>query len=80
MREDLLVRLCGVLDLVAGEQLLLLVLLREDEPDERGAEYDRDDAGRVGPLVALEERLLGRRRDLAGVLRVLLRDGFRAGE
>ena len=36
--------------------------------------------GGVRPLVALEERLLGRGRDLAGVLRILLRDALRAGE
>ena len=49
-------------------------MLREAEEDEGRAEQDRDDAGRVRPLVALEERRLRRRRDLIGVLRILLGD------
>jgi hypothetical protein len=57
---------------VAREQRPLVVLLREQEEDEQRAEDDRDDAGQVGPLVALEERLLGRRDDLGLVLRVAL--------
>ena len=36
--------------------------------------------GRVGPLVAVEERLLRGGRDLARVLRVLLRDRLGAVE
>jgi hypothetical protein len=75
-----MLELCRVLALVLGKQLLLLVPPREQEEDEHRAEQDRDEAGRVRPLVTVEERLLGRGGDLAGVLRVLLRDGLRAGE
>src|SRR3954452_13747066 len=70
----------GVLDEVRREQLLLGLLRREHEEDEDRAEQDGDQARAVGPLVTLEERLLGGRRDLARVLRVLLRDALRAGE
>ena len=62
----------GVLSVVRGEQSLFFLMLREAEEDERRAEQDRDDAGRVGPLVAVEERRLRRRRDLVRVLRILL--------
>ena len=54
----------GVFGVVGGQQALLLLTLREEEEDERRAEQDRDDAGRVGPLVALQERRLGRGDDL----------------
>src|SRR3954447_21981594 len=70
----------GVLGQVRREQLLLGLLRREQEEDEDRTEQDRDQAGGVRPLVAVEERLLGGRRDLARVLRVLLRDALRAGE
>ena len=62
----------GVLGVVPGEQPLLVLLLREEEEDDRGTEQDRDDAGRVRPVRAVEERSLGPGRDLARVLRVLL--------
>src|SRR4026209_687035 len=75
-----MLRLCDVLVVVAGEKRLLLLPPREDEEDERRADQDRDQAGRVGPLVAVEEGLFRRGRDLAGVLRVLLSDGFGTGE
>ena len=69
-----------VFRVVRGEQALLFLVLREAEVDDRRAAEDRDDAGQVGPLVALEERRLRGGRDLVGVLRVLLRDGLRAVE
>src|SRR6185436_1681957 len=54
----------GVLGCVFRQQFLLAVLLREAEEDEGAAEQDRDDAGRVGPGVAVQERGLGRGDDL----------------
>src|SRR5215217_1068163 len=61
-----------VLRVVLGEQLLLPILLREEEEDQRGAEQDRDDPGDVGPLVPLEEGRLRGGHDLILVLRVPL--------
>ena len=52
----------GVFGVVAREQRLLLVALGEAEEDEGAAEQDGDDAGRVGPLVALQEGGSWRRR------------------
>src|SRR6185437_10794713 len=70
----------SVLGGVLREQLLLPLVPGEADEDERGAEKNRDDSGGVGPLVPLEERRLRSRRDLARVLRVLLRDRLRAVE
>src|SRR4029453_9503710 len=44
-----------VLRTVSLQQPSLLVALREQEEDERGTEQDGDDAGQVGPLVAVQE-------------------------
>src|SRR4051794_33003132 len=66
----------GVLREVRGEELLLGLLRREQEEDEDRAEQDRDQTGGVRPPVAVEERLLGGRRDLARVLRILLGDAL----
>ena len=63
-----------------GQQRLLRVVLREEEEDDRGAEQDRDDSGRVGPLIALEERRLRAGDDVVGVLRIPLRGIGRGGE
>src|SRR5262245_31758843 len=46
----------GILPGVVGEQPPFVLPLREGEEDQRRAEHHRDDPGRVGPLVALEER------------------------
>src|SRR4051794_22345547 len=80
MRKRSLLLLRRVFGLVALEQLLLLVALGEQEEDEHRTEHDRNDAGGVRPVGAVEEGLLGCGGDLTGVLGVLLRDGFRAGE
>src|SRR5689334_6625983 len=53
-----------VLGRVGGEQSLLVLESREHEVDEDGPEQHGDDSSRVSPLVALEERGLGRRDDL----------------
>src|SRR4029077_3105901 len=54
---------------VLGQQRFLPVLLREGEEDKRRAEQDRDDAGGVGPGVALQEGGLGGGDDLFAVAR-----------
>src|SRR4051812_2092314 len=72
--------LLRVLGVVLREQLALLVPSREEEVDERPAQQDGDQARRVGPLVAVEERVLGGRGDLARVLGVLLCDPLGACE
>src|SRR5436190_322881 len=69
-----------ILDLILGKQRFLPLLLREEESDERRPDEDCDDAGRVRPLVAVEERRLRGGGDLTRVLRVLLCDRVRAGE
>ena len=69
-----------VLSVVHGEQPLLLVVLREHEEDEHGAEEHRDDACRVCPVVAVEERLLRAGDDRFRVLRMLLGNCLGAGE
>src|SRR5262245_23539606 len=50
----------GVFGRVPRQQLLLTVLLREAEEDEGAAEQDGDDSRRIRPLVAVQERGLGR--------------------
>src|ERR671924_1761199 len=70
----------GVLRVVLGEQLLLPLLLREEEEDQRGAEQDRDDPCDVGPLISLQEGRLRGRDDLVLVLRVSLGRVGRARE
>src|SRR3954454_9902732 len=62
-----------VLRRVALEQLALGVVPGEEEEHDRRAEQDRDDAGGVGLLVAVEERLLRGRDDRVGVRGVLAR-------
>src|SRR4051812_8939808 len=52
-------RCSGILGVIALEQPLLLVPPREEEVDQAGSEQDRDDAGRVGELVALQKGRLG---------------------
>src|SRR5712691_4194206 len=69
-----------VLCLVLGEQLLLFVHLGEQEEDEHCSKQDHNDPGEVSPLVARQERSLRRVRDMARVLRILLRDVGRAAE
>src|SRR5206468_5630491 len=69
-----------VLRVVLGEQALLVVSLREEEEDDRGADQDRDDAGEVSPLVSVQEGLLRPGRDRRRVLGVLLGDRGGAGE
>ena len=71
-----------VLGVIRGPQRVLRVLLREEAEDERHPDRDRDHRGQVRPLVALEERRLGGRRDLARVVRMLGGEvlGARVGE
>ena len=57
---------------VLGQQSLFIVLLGEEEAHDHSPEDDGDDARGVGPVGAVEERLLGGGDDLVGVLRVLL--------
>src|SRR5690348_10525544 len=47
-----------VLGVVLVEELELAVVLREHEEHERGADDDRDQAGGVGPVRAVDERRL----------------------
>ena len=54
----------GVLGAVGGQQPQLVVVLREHEPHEHRAEGDGDESRGVGPLLAVDERLLGRGDDL----------------
>src|ERR1700710_3016471 len=70
----------GVFGVVLGQQALLLVPLGEGEEDEGGTEQDRDDAGAVGPGVALQEGDLGRGDDLFAVARILAGEVGGAGE
>src|SRR5215467_4369559 len=65
---------------VGRKQALFLLELGEAEEDQDDAERDRDSPRCVGPLVALEEGLLGGGDDSRGVLRVLLGDRFGAVE
>src|SRR6188508_1563 len=69
-----------VLRVVGRQEPLLLVSFREAEIDQDGTEQDGDDPGGVSPVSAVEERRLRRRRDLARVLRVLLRYRLCSGE
>ena len=63
-------RLALVFFPVLSEKPILALFLREREEQQGRAQQDRDDAGEVGPLVALEERRLRGGYDLVGVLRV----------
>jgi hypothetical protein len=56
---------------VLGEQSLLVAPAAEERGDNDRPKYHRDDAGGVGPLVAVEEGGLRRGNDLLGVLRIL---------
>jgi hypothetical protein len=58
------VPLC-VLGVILREQPLFVVLLWEEEEDDRGAEQDRDDPGSVGGLIARQKRRLRRGSNLA---------------
>src|SRR5262249_54745029 len=69
-----------VLPVVLAQELLLAILAREQEEDERRAQHDRDDAGGIGPVRPIEERLPRSCGDRLRVLRVLLRHGLGAGE
>src|SRR5262245_41817449 len=71
---------CGVLLVVAGEQVFLLSLVGEEKEDQRGADKDRDDAGEVRPVSTVEERRPRSRDDLLSVLWVLLGDVGGAAE
>src|SRR6186997_1709356 len=52
-RRDRLPRVFGV---VLGEETLFVILLREQEEDDRSADQDRDDTGKVGRIGAGQER------------------------
>ena len=69
-----------VLGGVAGQQFLLALAAGVLEEDDRGADQDGGDAGEVGAVVAVEERLAGGADDLILVLRVLPGEVRGAGE
>src|SRR6476620_9180273 len=67
-RRESLPRVFGV---VFGEETLLVILLREQEEDDRSADQDGDDSGKVGGIGAGQERGLGPGGDRRRVLRIL---------
>src|SRR5664279_1148346 len=78
--DDLLRVHPRVLGGVLREQLLLPILPREKEPDNRGATQHHQQTHHVGQFVAMEEGRLGRRNDGIRVFRVPLRDVRGAAE
>jgi hypothetical protein len=73
-------RLTRILSVKLGEQLPLLVPLREQEEDDCCSQQDCDDPCEVGPLGASLKRRLRRSYDLVRILRILLREVGNAGE
>src|SRR5205823_3350063 len=49
----------GVLGVIARKEVLLGPLVGEQEGDQGGPDQDSNDAGEVGPLVAVQEGRLG---------------------
>src|SRR4051794_30935110 len=65
---------------ITGEQPLLVVAAGELPEDQEGAEHNGDDAGRIRPLVTLQEGRFGTGEDLVGLAGVLLGQVGGAGE
>ena len=69
-----------ILSMVLSQKRYLLVLLGEEDKDDRSSNEHRDDPGQIGILIAIEERLFGGGSDLGRIFRVLRGNFFGARE